>query len=221
MDDLHMDFVKEFQKISDAFCKSFQLSMTNRLSEISKALENPIKECTKNASFAIESMMKMHIESFDKIRKSVVKIAESLQLNTPKYDFTPMLEALAEINLKADDEISIKFDDDEIELINEIDSSSATTKGKHWSFDKIYNLIILLLTIFQFFQTQYLSQQTSDQLDEISAKIEEHQIDKNKQAEENKVYQEKIISLLETITSQLLENENQSSDEESSFSLSE
>ena len=138
-----------------------------------------------------------------------------MTFDIPKYDLTPIIESLSTVHLENDEEILIKLDDDDVKLINDIDSSLEPKKEKIWTFEKISFLITTLLAIIQIFQSCISDIQSSQQLDEISTKIEEHWIE-----EENKEYQERIISLLETITSQLQKEENQSFDEDSS-SLSE
>ena len=95
--------------------------------------------------------------------------------------------------------------------------SSEPKKEKFWTSEKISFLVATLLAIIQIIQGCVSDMQSSQQLDEISTKIEEHWVEEDKQVEKNKEYQERIISLLETITSQLQE-ESQSSDGESSLS---
>lgn len=134
-----------------------------------------------------------------------------------RYDLTPIIEALSTVHIKNDEEVLIKLDDDDVKLINTIDSSLEPKKEKFWTSEKISFLVATLLAIIQIIQGCVSDMQSSQQLDEISTKIEEHWVEEDKQVEKNKEYQERIISLLETITSQLQE-ESQSSDGESSLS---
>lgn len=218
MEDLQLEPLKEFQKNINESLNPLR-DVLLRFSE-SILSSNSLSEMTKTVSSAIQSITETYNNECSELLKRSSEAIKSMTFDIPKYDLTPIIESLSTVHLENDEEILIKLDDDDVKLINDIDSSLEPKKEKFWTFEKISFLITTLLAIIQIFQSGISDIQSSQQLDEISTKIEEHWIEEDKKAEENKEYQERIISLLETITSQLQKEDNQSSDEDFS-SLSE
>lgn len=216
MEDLPLEPLKEFQKNINESLSPPQDALLKFLESILSS--DSLSEITKTVSSAIQSITETYNNEYSKLLKHSSEVIKNMTFDILKYDLTPIIEALSVISLEDSEEIPIKLNDDEVEFINNIDSNLEPKKEKIWTFEKISFLITTLLTILSMIQNYVSDKQSSEQLDEISTKIEEHWIEDEKQAEENKKYQERIISLLETITSQLQEEGSQYSDEESSLS---
>lgn len=92
---------------------------------------------TKTVSSAIQSITETYNNECSELLKCSSEAIKSMTFDIPKYDLTPIIESLSTVHLENDEEILIKLDDDDVKLINDIDSSLEPKKEKFWTFEKI------------------------------------------------------------------------------------
>ena len=92
---------------------------------------------TKTVSSAIQSITETYNNECSELLKRSSEAIKSMTFDIPKYDLTPIIESLSTVHLENDEEILIKLDDDDVKLINDIDSSLEPKKEKKIEANKI------------------------------------------------------------------------------------